>query len=271
MGKFFRAYRFLNILSLDIVIGTVICALFFGKLFNVNILPFGLISLALTVWIIYTADHLLDARMIGHEASSERHRFHQKHFKLLLIIMFLALLIDLIAISFARKQVIVWGFYLGAVVFIYLLFQRYLKFLKELFVALLYTCGVLLPSVAVTTVKLNLSYIIIVVQFFLIALINLLLFSWHDKDKDRADLQHSFVTVSGRELTTTCIYCLGLINILLTFRLLFTIFETKPVFILGVMNISLLAIFTFREAMQQNYKYRLLGDAVFLLPVLYLL
>lgn len=271
MGKFFHLYRLFNILSLDIVIGTVVCALFFGRLFNVNILPYGLMALGLTVWIIYTVDHLLDARAIGREASSERHRFHQKHFTPLLVITFIAISIDVIVIFFARKPVVVWGFILAVIVIIYLIFQRYLKLLKEFFIAFLYTCGVLLPSVSVTTVKIDSFYLIIVFMFFLIALINLLLFSWFDNDKDRADLQHSFVTVSGRRFTTICIYGMGLINMMLTVFLLYADFESKAVFILGAMNVILLAIFTYKDPMQHNYTYRLLGDAVFLLPVIYLL
>jgi hypothetical protein len=271
MGKIFQVYRLFNILSLDIVIGTVICALFFGKLFNVNILPFGLMALALTVWIIYTADHLLDAIAIEKEASSERHRFHQKHFTPLLVSTSIAILIDIIVIFFTRKPVLVLGFFLAIIVVIYLMLQRYLKLIKELFVAFLYTCGVLLPSASVTTIEISSFYVLIVIQFFLIALTNLLLFSWFDKEKDRADLQHSFVTISGREFTTACIYSLGGINAILTAFLLNRGFEWRAVLILGIMNIMLLAIFFFRESMRYNYNYRLFGDAVFLIPACYLL
>jgi len=62
----------------------VICASFFARLLDVAILPQGLISLGLTVWIIYTADHLLDAKKFKNKMRlTERHRFHQRHFKVI--------------------------------------------------------------------------------------------------------------------------------------------------------------------------------------------
>ena len=74
-----RLYRILNTLSLDVSIGAVISAMFFAEVLQVKILPYGLATLALTVWIIYTIDHLRDARAIGTKASTARHLFHQHY------------------------------------------------------------------------------------------------------------------------------------------------------------------------------------------------
>lgn len=82
---------------------------FFAKLLAVRILPYGLVALGLTVWIIYTADHLRDAKLIVHKASSHRHRFHQQNFKVLLIILCVAFVVDAFVILYTRKPVLEWG------------------------------------------------------------------------------------------------------------------------------------------------------------------
>ncbi|HEX8061295.1 MAG TPA: hypothetical protein VF473_10190, partial [Cyclobacteriaceae bacterium] len=54
-------YRTFNLLSLDVALGAVISAAFLGRILNVHILPQGYVLLGIIVWLIYTADHLLDA------------------------------------------------------------------------------------------------------------------------------------------------------------------------------------------------------------------
>lgn len=54
-------YRYLNALSLDVVLGGVISGLFFAKLLEVTLPSQVLVELALAVWVIYTLDHLWDA------------------------------------------------------------------------------------------------------------------------------------------------------------------------------------------------------------------
>lgn len=264
-----RLYRLFNILSLDIVAGAVMSAMFFARLLKVAILSYGLIALGLTVWIIYTADHLRDAKTIGKQAASERHRFHQKHFRVLLGLMMLAIAADTVIIFFIRKQVFTWGLFLAALVIVYLLAQRYLKFLKELFIAVLYTAGVLLPSLSVTTLPVTAVHMALISQFALTALTNLLIFSWFDSDTDAADKLSSFVTVLGRRFTAYCIWALLALNFALGTWLCFTSACSGPVLIFWAMNAVLLLIFVFRHRFAPYY--RLTGDAVFLIPGIYLL
>ena len=175
-----RFYQYINILSLDIAAGAVISALFFAQIFNVQIKPYGLLALGLTVWIIYTVDHLRDAKKIKHNASTQRHRFHQQYFYTLTVFAGLAILLDAVTIFFIRRQVFEWGLILFAIVMIYLIVQQYLRFLKEFFIASLYTWGVLLLSITITTITLNITYALLIAQFGLIAWTNLVLFSWFD-------------------------------------------------------------------------------------------
>jgi len=269
MNGIVRLYRLVNILSLDIVIGAVASALFFGKLLQVQILPYGVTALALTVWIIYTADHLRDSMVIGGKASSARHQFHQKHFSVLFAIMCVAIAVDAVMIFFTKKPVLTSGFILATVVAVYLLIQRYLKILKEIFIAGLYTCGIMLPSISVTTVKLNSFHVLLIIQFFLTALMNLLIFSWFDQEKDKADGQHSFATILGRRSTALCVYCFTFINLAVTVFLLTNGFDYAQIATVASMYLLLIAIFVYFD--QYSNAYRILGDAVFFIPGLYLL
>src|SRR5687767_3029402 len=113
MKTVIKFYRLLNILSIDVALGSVCCAAWFAEIFNVNLKPYVLMALGLTVWIIYTIDHLLDARKIHVSASTERHRYHQTNFTPLLYALLIALLVDLIFVFLLRRIVFQWGIVLS--------------------------------------------------------------------------------------------------------------------------------------------------------------
>jgi 4-hydroxybenzoate polyprenyltransferase len=267
MTGLLQFYRYLNILSVDVAAGAVCSALFFARILNVTILPYGLIALGLTVWIIYTLDHLLDARKVKRPAATRRHQFHQEHFHVLVRIVVLAIMIDGVLIFFLRKQVFIGGIVLALLVGIYFFIHRYVKFLKEIFIAVLYTVGVLLPSASVTGYPWNgISYLLIV-QFTLTALINLLIFSWFDHEKDLKDGNTSFVTVVGEKQSRMIIVLLFVVVPLLTpFTGL-----VRASLVIVMMNLMLLVIFRWHTFFAKNDRFRLLGDAVFFIPLLYLL
>jgi len=266
-----RLYQFINILSLDIAAGAVISARFFAHIFNVEIKPYGLLALGLTVWIIYTVDHLRDAKKIKHNASTQRHRFHQQYFYMLTVFVGFAILSDAVTIFFIRRQVFEWGLILFAIVMIYLIVQQYLRFLKEFFIASLYTWGVLLLSITITNITLNITHALLIAQFGLIAWTNLVLFSWFDHHFDQRDKQNSLVTILGKRKTIFFLYGLFGVNFLIPAIQIIFFTTTTPVLILCLMSIILFLIFTFRAPLAKNDLYRLIGDAVFFVPGLLLI
>ncbi|MGC4023366.1 MAG: hypothetical protein QM734_16170 [Cyclobacteriaceae bacterium] len=256
-------------MSLDIVAGAISSTLFFAKFFQIKILPSGLIALSLTVWIIYTADHLIDAKRIKGQAASERHRFHQKYFKTLVIFLSIAFIIDLIQLFFIRKQVFVGGIFLALIVAIYFLIQGYLKFLKELMGAILYTGGILLIPLSVKNSLLSQAQIILIVQFFVIALTNLILFSWFGISQDELDNHKSFATTFGNLITKRIVTLL----LICTLGLSIYNFQNAPieVLILVAMSLILGLILVIKDWSANEDRYRLLGDAIFLIPLIYVL
>ena len=266
MKTIFRIYQFVNILSFDVAIGAMICALFFARLFNVAILPQGLASLGIAVWIIYTTDHLLDARRLNQTASTARHRFHQQHFKLLYLLLLIVLLVELILIFFLRKPVFYGGLWLGVGVGVYVLINRYLMYFKEVAAALLYSTGILLPVFSLKQSSFLLYDQLMIAQFVLIVLINLILFSWMDYEKDLKDSNRSLITYlskrSGAILLTFLFIALALLH---TFTI--SIYQVATLIFIG-MNGVLLMLFLFQSYFKREERFRFLGDAIFFLPAL---
>ena len=265
------AFRFklVNVLSLDIVAGSIVSALFFANLFDVNVLPYGLAALGLTVWLIYTTDHLLDARSIEGEAATLRHRFHQKYSTPLMICVAIGLVVDAVFVFYIRPQVFKWGVILSLTVAAYLVIQRYLKFLKEIVIATLYTCGVLLPSITVTNLVPDVFHWTIIFQFALLALTNLLIFSWFDNELDWKHNQHSFVTFFGKRVTEWIIALL--IGANLVIGTMTIDYDARAAIILILMDVCLMMVFLFRKSLKRNDRYRSIGDSIFLFPLLYFL
>lgn len=267
--KILRLYQYVNILSLDVAAGAVISSLFFARIFEVSVSPIALSALGLTVWIIYTLDHLRDAKFIQKTASTDRHRFHQKHFRAVSFVLLVVAAIDFLLIWFVPPMILKLGMGLWVVVLIYLIFQRHLKFLKEFVIACLYTAGILLPSLAAVHGNLQPLHGILIGKFFVTAFMNLLLFSLFDYAEDQSHEQHSFVTWFGPRSTRYGILSLGLINIASGIWL--WSFDAGIAVIFISMNLLLLSILLLQKFFTRNNHYRIAGDAVFFIPFFYLL
>ncbi|TXH25692.1 MAG: hypothetical protein E6Q96_08815 [Cyclobacteriaceae bacterium] len=261
-----RFYRLLNVLSLDVALGAVCCAAWFARGFQAQLRPYAYLALGLTVWIIYTADHLLDGSKITREASTYRHRFHQKHFKTLLVIVLLAVFVDFTLLFFIRLKILYAGLGLFLIVILYLLVNRWLSFVKEIVIALVYSCGVLLPAFSVKQTALSIPDAVWIGCFFLTTLINLILFSVYDLHSDKADGSNSFVLTFGEEFTRKILFVLFSLQAALIMTLLYNKMLNMSV-VLFVMNTTLLVLFSKPSFFKQSDRYRLYGDVIFLFPV----
>jgi hypothetical protein len=108
---------------------------------------------------------------------------------------------------------------------------------------------------------------LVIVQFVLTALVNLLVFSWFDRERDVRDGSVSFVTVAGEKGSRACILLLSA-----------TVFLLAPfaepagaAYTVAVMNAVLLVIFLMPGFFERNDRFRILGDAVFFMPLAYYL
>ncbi len=271
MKNVLQLYRFLNLISVDVACGAVVCAAFFARVFRIELRPQGLAVLGITVWIIYSVDHLLDAHQLKRDASTKRHLLYQRKFRELSMVVMVAIVIDLCMLLFIRRQVFVWGLGLAIIVLLYLLFQRLLTPFKEAMGACLYAGGVLLPVLSLHTPPLSTSLIFLMIAFVFTALINLILFSLFDWERDRNDMQASLVTFFGKQNSKRGLNVLFLVQGLLLIGLLLrTAYKTETL-ILGSMNIVLAILLRAPDWFKKEDTYRLAGDFIFLFPLPYLI
>jgi 4-hydroxybenzoate polyprenyltransferase len=272
IDKLIKFYRLLNILSIDVALGAACSAAWFGELFEVNVRPYALISLGLTVWIIYTLDHLLDARKVKNAASTPRHRFHQENLASLLVAIILATILDLFFVFFIRMAVFQAGVLLSVIIAIYFLLQQHIRYIKEFIIAFLFSCGVLLPAWSLSPTRPDLEFTLLISQFALTALLNLILFSWFDRHTDHQDKRESFVTLIGEAKARRILWILFMLNAsLMMGSILYSPQLIYNVLIIFFMNTILMMVFVKHERFEVNDRFRLIGDSVFLFPALYLL
>lgn len=270
MNQLFKFYRLLNILSIDVALGAVCCAAWFAKVFEVHLRPYALLSLGFTVWIIYTTDHLLDALKIKHQASTERHRFHQRNFKILTICVVIAVIINLTFIFFIRTKILYAGVVLAAIVILYLLINRWLGFVKEFVIALVYCGGVLLPALSLKGYPLTVIETLLIISFLLTALINLIIFSRYDVQADKLDGYNSFALKFGDSITQNVLSLFFVIQAMIIILLFMAhVWSYGSLFL--IMNTVLFVLFLVPSNFQKHDTYRLFGDVIFLFPVVFLL
>ena len=265
----FRPYHLFNLLSLDVALGAVVSAAFFGRLLHVQILPQAFILLGIVVWLIYTADHLLDAWSMKEAAISQRHRFHQKYFITIAFVFLGAGAISLVLMFMIRVQLITAGVVFGTFVVTYLLINRWLKYFKELTGSLLYTGGVLLPSWSLYNQPLSQNQYLTIGIFLIIVLTNMLIFARFSMEEDQRNQQKSLATILGTQsmnvlIRITIVACFLLMIVAATKRI------TPGLITLFVMETVLVLVFEIKY-FRSHDRYRVYGDAIFLLPALLLI
>ncbi|MDZ7650822.1 MAG: hypothetical protein U5K54_28830 [Cytophagales bacterium] len=165
---------------------------------------------------------------------------------------------------------IIGGLSLAPIIGLYLLLQKYLP-LKEFVVAGLYIFGVLLPSWRLQPDLISGDHVLLIVQFFSVALVNLLLFSWFEYENDLQDGHSSMAIRWGKTLCAKLIIILGIISLCLSGWMIMYSEYAMATSIFLLMMAILMCILYFSSYFTKHTRYRLLGDAVFFLSILGLL
>lgn len=265
-------WRIANILSLDVVAGSVLGCAFFAQVFGVSLYPQAFFSLGLIVWIIYTVDHLFDAARANAEPSTARHRFHRTYRKALTVAVVIAALLVALETLYVRKPVLLAGVSVAALVIGYLALQSNLKFGKEVSGAALYTLGIIAAPWSLLERGLSGTEIMVAVLYGLTAFINLLLFSLIDRETDLKDRHTSFATIFGDGPTRAMItVCFGLLLLMSLYSLIESQDHAMAVATILAMNAVQYFTFHFRSWLAANDLYRRIGDLAFLIPGVYIL
>lgn len=264
-----------RILSLDIVAGACIGTLFIAHYLNIVLSTSIIIVLCICVWSIYTVDHLIDARKIRSHANTRRHRFHQRYFKQLVVINLIAITVGgVLAIGLPLQTLIVGMLLTLLVVAYFIIFNSSkIRIPKEFMGGLIYTVGIFVAPVTAPTYQFDLGIILIFTEFLTIAWMNLVLFSLMEIDVDILDGHQSIARKWGKKRVTSLInYMFLAFIILLLLSLPMSMGQEflNYQLLLAVMGSTLYLIFLRRNFFKVRERYRIIGDAVFILPLIVL-
>ncbi len=261
-------YKYLRWLSLDIVLGAIFFLAYLEKYYQTSLSWNVYLALASAIWLIYTTDHLLDARSLS-VPTSERHLFHKKNFKGLVFISGLILCLGLVNMYFLEIEVIRNGAILSAISVAYLVLVYFIRrlWVKELVVALVYAMGVFLGPWSMIE---DFSYldIILLIQLIGIALLNLFIFSFYDRVADLKDGFNSLVLRLGANASQFAIITLG-ICLMIACVAIGIHQEIQQLYL--VMISILMIVHLLPNTFSKSAFYRTVGDGIFYLPGLFLL
>ena len=267
-------YAYLQYLSIDVALGAVASGGMAVKLTAPTLPPLWWVILPLSVWVIYTADHLKDAYRLKEYAHTARHLFHHRHFEVLLRLSGLMLtIIGGMTLLFFPLSFLLFGggmLLLCAIYFWGLHTQPDHPYLiKEFWVGFIYSLGIWgCPFIAST----SFSWIIVLIfiQFLLLVWANLFLFSLYEQKSDRDDNQFSWTTKKGTSATRLLIkiFLIGYIALMgiillsspLTTAVIKVELSCTLIFLIHV------AIYRYPAWFSTSERYRLWGDAAFLCP-----
>lgn len=258
IGRFYSVFQNL---SIDITIGAVILLRFFCVQSGVVIgLPVYFL-LASAVWLIYTTDHLRDAKR-AKRPKRNRYLFHERNEIALKRAMSIVILLCIICVFMIPMMILFAGIVLGSLSLIYLSIQDRLSRLglKELYVAVIYTSGVLLVPFTLDAKFDLFAFIILLLATFL----NLIIFSWFEEKEDKKDRFNSMATKWGAKRLEKLIFTLISVGIVLTILNINTIsIYFFIVFIIFAMMVLI------KNSLFKSGIYRTIGDGVFLIPILF--
>ncbi len=272
--------RLFNTLSFDVVAGSAFSSLLVVKLLNVQPGWAYWLVLPISVWVVYTLDHIIDAYRLKKQASTYRHIFHFQYLKPILIIIGVISILNLFVILFwLEKEIIYFGLILSVATIAYLLLIHLIgkksSFLpKEVLVSTIYTCGVWGGPVALNNYYLIPSQIILLIIFFLLVLSDVLLLSFYEIDSDKKD-KHSTMAVNFGKSGTRNIILLILLMVFATS--IFIIFSddimmyrtiAKLFLIMGLIQIFIIG---FPVILIKNNLYRYFVEWIFWIPGLMML
>ncbi len=264
-------YRYFRWLSLDIVLGAIIFLHFLADLYALAIEPSVYLALGIAIWLIYTTDHLIDASISTHPDA--RRNFHRVHQSKLIFISGALSFLGLINIYFLPLQVIRSGAVLCAFCVLYLLVVYFIPrfWFKEILVAVGYSSGIFLAPLALKG-SFGITDFILVSQLSVLASINLLIFSLYDRERDSIEGFGSLVM----KMNSNSGWVINFLLLALFSSALYFLIHLPAKFIAiqlvyMMMTLILFSITRFRLFFGRKERFRIVGDAVFYVPLIFLI
>jgi 4-hydroxybenzoate polyprenyltransferase len=276
-----KIYRYLHFLSIDIVLGALASSCFAAQLFGADPGWIWWINLALTVWLLYTGDHMLDALRHKKKVEREMHYFMLKHRKSVIYSLGVVAVVNFILIiNLLDKETFKYALVLAGLVLLFYAMRhvfrknRILQIPGEFFVMLLYMAGTWLGPAVAFEGGFDTGHGMIALIFLGVLMMNLGVISLYDIKLDSrmgiASLANLFGIKRTRNLllgTAIAIYLVSLLQ--------FLVFEmdrySQYALILTGMTTILLLVLYYPSRFRKNDYFRLAADAVLMMGFLALL
>jgi 4-hydroxybenzoate polyprenyltransferase len=268
---------FLRYLSLEVVFNALSVGVFVLVWLDV-VMPFSWwVLLALSVWAVYTTDHLIDAFKGPDIPVIARHRFHREHYGIISSTLILICLVNIFLLwRFPDFRLIAGGtllLFLTGLYFAALRFSPRLRNLlpKEMIIAGIFLAGISFAPLLESFDSLKYTDIVMLFIFFLLAFAETALVSWFEQDQDRADGHPSFALKLGKQKSRKTLLIVLFISVLISIILIFLSenhIQKYGAIILMIMGTLLIQILLFPEFFVRKNYYRLAGDSVFMLPAI---
>lgn len=263
--------KHINWLGIDVALGAGAFSFAVGHIWEVPFQPSSYLLLILVVWLIYAYDHLRDIQTSPVHLHSERRKFHERYanqlsYAAILVIAGIAPLLIM-----QPRSVLLSGSLLacGVAVYFLLIQLRWLPKTKEFTAALFYAAGIVLVPGALGGFHSGLM--IHAAQIFFLALANLWIFAWFDREADTEEGFTGLLTDAEPRKARMAVLTFVVCQLLFTIALIMLGFHVQLEAAFLVMQ-GLLAIFMIApEYWKESQRFRTWGDAMFFLPLISLL
>ncbi len=269
MKVFIHIYRYLNI---DVIAGALSGLYFASRLLGVSISGNVYMLLALAVYLIYLADHLYDAMQSG-KGETARNQFYQKNWKFFVISGIALLVTGIILIFTIPPDVRTTGLIISALCMVYftgVFYAGHKKwFLKEILITLIYTLAIWsIPVMKAETYPLK-FLLPVIIPYFLLVLINVLIYSYFQYDEDRLGKKNSIVQLLNKKRSKNLILllCASVIMLLIPANFFFEGIVSRGIVLLYfIMSLMMSWVLREEQAFARNERYAYVTDAILFLP-----
>ncbi len=276
-----KIYRYLHFLSIDIVLGALASSCIAAQLFGADPGFIWWIILALTVWLLYTGDHMLDALRHRKKVEREMHYFMLKHRKLVIYSLGVVAVVNFILIiNLLDKELFKYALVLAGLVLLFYAMRhvfrknRILQIPGEFFVMLLYMAGTWLGPAVALEGGFEAGHGMIALIFLGVLLMNLGVISLYDIKLDSRMGIASLANLLGIKRTRNLLLGTAIAIYLISF-LQFLVFDmdrfSQYALILTGMCTILLLVLYYPSRFRKNDYFRLAADAVLIMGFLALL
>jgi len=276
-----KIYRYLHFLSLDIVIGALATSCLAARLFASDPGWVWYIILALTVWLLYTGDHMLDAWKHRKKIERELHYFMMKNRKTLVWSMGLVATVNILLIfNLLDHGLMKYALVLAGLVLLFYAMRhvfkknRFLSIPGEVFVLLIYMAGTWLGPAVALEGSFEAGHGMIALIFVGVLLMNLGVISLYDMKLDSRMGITSLANLLGIKRTKNLLLGTAL-SIYLISLLQFLVSEmdrfSQYALILSGMTTIMLLVVYYPSRFRKNDYFRLAADAVLFMGFLSLL